>query len=1370
MSPTPGAGPDDPSDSRRSSGSSQSTTAFATPPSSPKLNTSISRIPKLAPSPVENALSRSSSSGDKRSNAPAPTHAPGPAPPHFPAAPSPSSLPVPVHNKLLARKSMSAAIPHSSRRYSQYVAKNGPSPSSSIPTAIPVFRGGGGGSSSGNVSSSVTPTPSPVPSSSTAATGRAGIGRGASPASSSASAMRRTSSAEGRRAARTHHREGHAPPMPPPLPPGAAPPLASVAGTSTTSSPSPSSGIPRRQKSSSSLGRRKSHIPTSNLTPSPRARPMSVKPPARVSSAAAPAMLSAQHHPPLPTSPPIPNGSPAAFGFPNGSAAFNQDLPLRSASLRATSDSRPASPPPPPPPPPARADATFPPPEPQFRRPDATHSPGQPSTSSVDVDDGHRHVDDHSPARPNGVARGETRPSRSSSLSSASLPASPLARSHGFQQQVGTQATPPKDQPSPHSPRTATTPHSPTTPLSPPMSSNTVGLNLPLRNESLPQTPLPPLATSPTRSTSLAPEPPAALRSSTSSQGSTTTVVPDPIETEVPPLPITSNQAATSPVSTVSSTATPGSPEVAPVPAPTTPVPAPAAATPPVPNGRVTPDSSRNAKASESPRAPRTSPRPDRKSPGLTIDPPPPPASSHNIRVVSPPPIPAPQASAVPPAAVPIIPAKSPLRPRTGRLRSGTNTGAVPPVPKLPDNIPPVPQRPSSVHHVSTTLQLPERDPSTSGSSSQPPASESSGATARAEEANQTTDSATTEEPSAVTTASSTSSEPRTSPSVAVPSQQALAAAILAPVQNTYGGIPLTARSDPAESSAQPFAKDLSSSLLASPIPFDDSGPPSAPASNQNIWVVSSGGSASRPTSFLDASTSTASTISTSVSTTDSLLGRSEAGIMEDATMYDKRESLDDEIISSPTALCDLCPSPTNCPHTTLKKQTSLPRVTPLNLDVHSKVLPELPLPSPNQPLSPRTPTTPARPQHAQQNTAPPRSPSMPTLVRKESPASVASQTTTESHDHLVPRPRMRGPGPDGRSNTTGHSPRPQSMVITGSPLPSPISPSLSRRAHLIREIAHTERTHANDLALITDAYVGRVLRTDSGLSSQGSTAVEADSNASTPGASTPGVEAVQPQRGHARRPSYGLAADEHGRVEGKRHHQERRMSGQDSAWAQAWSGLMSPVLKSPKEREGHHQGNGSMDGMYQSSAGGSSSSFQMVTPPVQSPANSSAPASASTNNGFTRLGGIMNPQSGKPLSSWDIKAVFLNINELAYISDELAKEFDQAIGDADSDSGTPGVDSVGDRLGEVFMKMVSTQLCETKWLTAAPTSAPAVHILLLTSGCSVQAIARAAAGPRIRPVPERLLGTSQVAHARLEPRFDVDQARAANHKVPAAV
>lgn len=258
-------------------------------------------------------------------------------------------------------------------------------------------------------------------------------------------------------------------------------------------------------------------------------------------------------------------------------------------------------------------------------------------------------------------------------------------------------------------------------------------------------------------------------------------------------------------------------------------------------------------------------------------------------------------------------------------------------------------------------------------------------------------------------------------------------------------------------------------------------------------------------------------------------------------------------------------------------------------------------------------------------------------------------------------------------------------MVITGSPLPSPVSPSLSRRAHLIREIAHTERTHANDLALITDAYVGRVLRNDSGLSSQGSTTVDGESNASTPGVD------YREFRGHARRPSYGLSADEHGRMENKRQlHQERRLSGHDSAWAQAWSGLMSPVLKSPKDRDAQSHGNGSVDGMYQSSAGGSASSFQVVTTPGQSPQNMSTPTSASTTNGFTRLGGIMNPQSGKPLSSWDIKAVFLNINELAYISDELAREFDQAIGDMGSDAGTPGGDSVTDRLGEIFMRHVS--------------------------------------------------------------------------------
>ncbi|WVQ95442.1 hypothetical protein IAU59_002539 [Kwoniella sp. CBS 9459] len=176
--------------------------------------------------------------------------------------------------------------------------------------------------------------------------------------------------------------------------------------------------------------------------------------------------------------------------------------------------------------------------------------------------------------------------------------------------------------------------------------------------------------------------------------------------------------------------------------------------------------------------------------------------------------------------------------------------------------------------------------------------------------------------------------------------------------------------------------------------------------------------------------------------------------------------------------------------------------------------------------------------------------------------------------------------------------------------LPSSPSIVLSKRTHLINEIATSERNYAKDLALVRDAYMYRFLRPMSTHSSGENTDASRRSSTYT----------------------YQTA-------------ETKRSSGHES-WA---------MPKSPSEGFGFgHFSNGS-----------SSSSFGTPQPSIKQKS--------------------MGPPVGKPLSPADLKAVFLNLDQLANAADDLATAFEQATGE--QQMGREGDDG-GDRLGHAFVKM----------------------------------------------------------------------------------
>jgi hypothetical protein len=207
-----------------------------------------------------------------------------------------------------------------------------------------------------------------------------------------------------------------------------------------------------------------------------------------------------------------------------------------------------------------------------------------------------------------------------------------------------------------------------------------------------------------------------------------------------------------------------------------------------------------------------------------------------------------------------------------------------------------------------------------------------------------------------------------------------------------------------------------------------------------------------------------------------------------------------------------------------------------------------------------------------------------------------------------------------------------------------PISPVPStKRSHLLREIVNTERSYANDLALIRDAYLLRYIRPTSQVSTSNDSTV---------------TFSEQSRRSSVY--TYQTA-------------ETKRSSGREisSNWI-----AVSPFQKSPIAEHGQSSN-------YFSPMIGSSSTTSLA-PTLARVSTSSRNTSGASSTGS------MAPPVGRALSPADIRTVFLNLDQLAMAAEEMANAMDKALGE-ESGQGKLGRDgeSGSDRLGEVFVTLV---------------------------------------------------------------------------------
>ncbi|KIR31405.1 hypothetical protein I352_06298 [Cryptococcus deuterogattii MMRL2647] len=227
------------------------------------------------------------------------------------------------------------------------------------------------------------------------------------------------------------------------------------------------------------------------------------------------------------------------------------------------------------------------------------------------------------------------------------------------------------------------------------------------------------------------------------------------------------------------------------------------------------------------------------------------------------------------------------------------------------------------------------------------------------------------------------------------------------------------------------------------------------------------------------------------------------------------------------------------------------------------------------------------------------KSPSLPIL--RHYPSSPGS-TDPGSKGNPIPPPSPR------RAETSTAL----SSFLIPSSTTSAATSGVSKRSHLLREIATSERAYARDLRLVRDAYMGPHLQQfrEGSLSSVSSSA----------SVSTTGSDKSK------RRSMYTF------------HTQSLSIS-------------QTPSVKG--------------EGLPKSPSEGMNLALQ------------STPSSR----------GTMSPPVGKPLSPADVKVIFLNLDQLAAVAEELAMKFEEAVGEEEEE----GRDGEGgnDRMGEVFVSMV---------------------------------------------------------------------------------
>ena len=223
--------------------------------------------------------------------------------------------------------------------------------------------------------------------------------------------------------------------------------------------------------------------------------------------------------------------------------------------------------------------------------------------------------------------------------------------------------------------------------------------------------------------------------------------------------------------------------------------------------------------------------------------------------------------------------------------------------------------------------------------------------------------------------------------------------------------------------------------------------------------------------------------------------------------------------------------------------------------------------------------------------------------------------------------------------------------VLQRSPTaPNPVTASassstISKRSHLIREIAATERAYANDLALVRDAYLLHHLRPTSVHSTVDTTI-------------SPGAVSETSRRNSVN--TYQSA-------------ETKRSSAHDSINAPWASGVFATPVTKISSREASPYG--------PMSTGMTGSVSSILSTPQLSPRNGSRTSG---------IYGSMPPPIGKPLSPADMKSVFLNLDQMAVAAEDLASAFEKMIGEEGAGGGNARVGESGsDRLGEAFLSMV---------------------------------------------------------------------------------
>jgi hypothetical protein len=301
---------------------------------------------------------------------------------------------------------------------------------------------------------------------------------------------------------------------------------------------------------------------------------------------------------------------------------------------------------------------------------------------------------------------------------------------------------------------------------------------------------------------------------------------------------------------------------------------------------------------------------------------------------------------------------------------------------------------------------------------------------------------------------------------------------------------------------------------------------------------------------------------------------------------------------------------------------------------------------------------------------SPSKSPSMPDFAFAAGANSHGSLSFTNLHASYSTAPRerpallsrpSRPPMVHTRSQSSPVSPL--INVSEASPLysPSSMTPTtrMTKRAHLIHEICSTERSYANDLALIRDVYLLKV-----GPSSAQSATTTFLSKSS--GWTSPGEHS-----GGSRLSAYTIDSTMTSRTtpESSMHAGSKQDLGQvyDS------SGPNESTVRPEMGRSASITSNGAWPG------GSAKRRSGMYSPSIESTQAVPAPRRRHT------VSEVISPS--------DTRTLFINLEQMAAFADELATAFEKALGDA---TGAEPIlkegqeDLISDRLGEVFVSVVS--------------------------------------------------------------------------------